>query len=385
MNKNRILLVDDSPNELRILMEVLKDKYAIVAATSGFQAVQMVKDDPDIELVLLDVVMPDMDGYETCKQILETAPQMPVMFVSGNTHTEEILRGFDVGGLDYLTKPIDATLVARKVKVVIEDRARIAELSDENRETTDMVMSVIASAGHLGTVLGFLRSGLKIRTPEALISALFDVFDGLNIDACVQLRTDKRIINRSSQMMITPLEQDLLNRAASMTARFLEKGSRYIVNFESVSVIIKNMPDDEMERGDLRDNLMMIIEDTDALNKKISGSLDDAPASNVANSDLSINNLRDELQDIQSTMEMIIQMQTQHKQKTMHIMEDMQSELDDCFFKLGLIETQEQTISTTVNSKASEMILHIDEGMHVEDNLTTLRDRLVVLTFDLEG
>jgi DNA-binding NtrC family response regulator len=60
MAKNRILLVDDSPNELRILMEVLKDKYAIVAATSGFQALQMIKDDQDIELVLLDVVMPDM-------------------------------------------------------------------------------------------------------------------------------------------------------------------------------------------------------------------------------------------------------------------------------------------------------------------------------------
>jgi CheY-like chemotaxis protein len=363
-------------------MEVLKDKYAIVAATSGFQAVQMVKDDPDIELVLLDVVMPDMDGYETCKQILEINPNMPVMFVSGNTHTEEILRGFDVGGLDYLTKPIDATLVARKVRVVIEDRTRIAELADENKETTDMVMSVIASAGHLGTVLGFLRSGLKIRTPEALISALFDVFDGLNIDACVQLRTEKRIINRSSQMIITPLEQDLLNRAANMTARFLEKGKRYIVNFESVSVIIKNMPDDEMERGDLRDNLMMIIEDTNALIHKIEGNADPEPASSGVN--FSVSNLRDELQDIQSTMEMVIQSQTEHKQKTINILEDMQSELDDCFFKLGLMETQEKTISDTINAKASQVILQMDDANHVEDNLTTLRDRLVVLTFDLD-
>ncbi|MDT0584054.1 MULTISPECIES: response regulator [Alteromonadaceae] len=383
MAKNRILLVDDSPNELRILMEVLKDKYAIVAATSGFQALQMIKDDQDIELVLLDVVMPDMDGYETCQKILEIAPHIPIMFVSGNTHTEEILRGFDVGGLDYLTKPIDATLVARKVKVVIEDRARIAELSDENKSTTDMVMSVIASAGHLGTVLGFLRSGLKIRTPEALVSALFDVFDGLNIDACVQLRMEKRVINRSSQMMITPLEQDLLYRAANMQGRFLEKGSRYIVNFESVSVIIKNMPDDEMERGELRDNLMMIIEDTDALNKKMgtsSGEIMESPLP-----DTRLATLREELQDIQSTMEMIIQMQTTHKQKSMHILEDMQNELGDSFFKLGLIETQENTISELVNTKAAKIISHIDEGMHVEDNLTTLRDRLVMLTIDLDN
>lgn len=379
MQKHRILLVDDSPNELRILMEVLKEKYAIVAATSGFQALQMVQDDKDIELVLLDVVMPDMDGYETCQKIAEIAPHLPVVFVSGNTQTEEILRGFDSGGIDYLTKPIDATLVARKVKVVIEDRARIAALSDENKSTTDMVMSVIASAGHLGTVLGFLRSGLKIRTPEALVSALFDVFDGLNIDACVQLRLQKRIINRSSQMMITPLEQDLLNRASLMTTRFLEKGSRYIVNFESVSVIIKNMPDDEMERGDLRDNLMMIIEDTDALNKKIDSTANETSSG----SGPAVSGVREELQDVQATMEMIIQMQSQHKHISMHLLEDMQNELEDCFFKLGLIETQEKTIANIVNGKTQQIIGHLGEGMHVEDNLESLRDRLRILTTQL--
>lgn len=379
MQKHRILLVDDSPNELRILMEVLKDKYAIVAATSGYQAVQMINDDKDIELVLLDVVMPDMDGYETCQQILEVAPQMPVIFVSGNNQTEEILRGFDSGGLDYLTKPIDASLVARKVRVVIEDRSRIAQLSDENKSSNDMVMSVIASAGHLGTVLGFLRSGLKIRTPEALVSALFDVLDGLNIDACVQLRLHKRIINRSSQMLITPLEQDLLNRASTMTTRFLEKGSRYVVNFESVSVIIKNMPDDDMERGDLRDNLMMIIEDTDALNKKLDTFTADGPSSTAL-----APSVHEELQDIQSTLEMIVQMQSQHKQTSMHLLEDLQNELEECFFKLGLIESQEKTIANTVNGKTQQIIGHLDEGMHVEDSLASLRDKLMILMFQLD-
>ena len=263
--------------------------------------------------------------------------------------------------------------------MVIEDRARIAALADENKSTTDMVMSVIASAGHLGTVLGFLRSGLKIRTSEALVSALFDVFDGLNIDACVQLRLQKRIINRSSQMMITPLEQDLLNRASQMTTRFLEKGSRYIVNFESVSVIIKNMPDDEMERGDLRDNLMMIIEDTAALNKKIDSTAND----NSSGASPLSSGVREELQDIQATMEMIIQMQSQHKHTSMALLEDMQSDLDDCFFKLALIETQEKTISNIVTGKSQQIIGHLEEGMHVEHNLASLHDRLILVTSQL--
>jgi len=378
MDKHRILLVDDSPNELRILMEILKDKYAIVAATSGFQAVQMVKEDDGIELVLLDVVMPDMNGYQTCLEILEVRPSLPIMFVSGNTQTEEILKGFDVGGIDYLTKPIDAVVVSRKVELLLKERQKFFELEDENKSSTNMVMSVIASAGHLGTVLGFLRAGLKIKTPEGLVSAFFDVLDGLNIDACVQLRLGNRRINRSSNMVITPLELDLLERASNMKTRFLEKGARYIVNFESVSVIIKNMPiDDEMTRGDLRDNLMMIIEDTNSLSKKVGGATDDH-AAQFEKAPKNIK-LRDEMLDINASMQMVEQDQSDHKQKSLELLEDMLMELEVSFFKMGLLQEQEEIITQIVQSRAKEVSGHIEAGMHVEHNLASLRERLKVI------
>jgi CheY-like chemotaxis protein len=377
MDKHRILLVDDSPNELRILMEILKDKYAIVAATSGFQALKMIEDDDQIELVLLDVMMPDQNGYETCEKIHEINPNLPVMFVSGNTQTEEILKGFDVGGLDYLTKPIDAKLVSRKVEVVLDERKKIHDLEDENKSSTDMVMSVIASAGHLGTVLGFLRSGLKIKTPEGLVSALFDVFDGLNIDACVQLRLENRVINRSSNMVITPLEKDLLARASQMTGRFLEKGTRYIVNFENVSVIIKNMPvDDEMARGDLRDNLMMIIEDTNALSIKVGqtgvdqGAQFDAVQSNTS--------LRDELLDVVAMMKMVETIESEHKQKSLDLLDDMLLELEASFFNMGITQNQEESITQIVQGRAKQINGHIEEALHVEQNLAALRERIKV-------
>jgi CheY-like chemotaxis protein len=377
MDKHRILLVDDSPNELRILMEILKDKYAIVAATSGFQALKMIDDDEQIELVLLDVMMPDQNGYETCEKIHQINPNLPVMFVSGNTHTEEILKGFDVGGLDYLTKPIDAKLVSRKVEVVLEERKKIHELEDENKSSSDMVMSVIASAGHLGTVLGFLRAGLKIKTPEGLVSALFDVFDSLNIDACVQLRLENRVINRSSNMVITPLEKDLLGRAALMSGRFLEKGTRYIVNFENVSVIIKNMPvEDEMARGDLRDNLMMIIEDTNALSLKVGQmGVDQGAQYGAVQSNPS---LRDELLDVVAMMKMVETIESEHKQKSLDLLDDMLLELEASFFNMGITQNQEDSISQIVQGRAKQINGHIEEALHVEQNLAALRERIKI-------
>jgi DNA-binding response OmpR family regulator len=370
MNKHRILLVDDSPNELRILMEVLKHKYAIVVATSGEQAINMVKEDKQIELVLLDVNMPLKNGYDTCKEILEISPELPVVFVSANDSTDEILKGFDVGGVDYLTKPIDTNVVARKVDVIVHERDLLHKLQDEHKSTSDMVMSVIASAGHLGTVLGFLRAGLKIKTHEGLLSALFDVFDGLNMDVCVQLRTPKLKMNRATRGKLTPLEEDLLDRAANMQGRFLEKGSRYIVNFESISVIIKNMPEDEVLKGDLRDNLMMILEDTDALSHKLGN------ASKDSSNSVDIKALRDQILDATSTLDMLSKQYQSNKSTIVNLIEDMNVEFEQAFFKLGLLEQQEDELTNIVASKTEQFNQSMTQSEEMKQAIFSIQEQL---------
>jgi CheY-like chemotaxis protein len=370
MNKHRILLVDDSPNELRILMEVLKHKYAIVVATSGEQAIKMVQDDKQIELVLLDVNMPLKSGYETCKEIVNISPELPVVFVSANDSTDEILKGFDVGGVDYLTKPIDTNVVARKVDVIVNERDMLHKLQDEHKNTSDMVMSVIASAGHLGTVLGFLRAGLKIKTHEGLLSALFDVFDSLNMDVCAQLRTPSEIINRATRGSLTPLESDLLDRAGNMQGRFLEKGNRYIVNFESVSVIVKNMPDDDVLKGDLRDNLMMILEDTDALNQKLGNS-------EIASSKLAdVAGVREQFLDVSSTLDMLSKQYQSNKSTIVNLIEDMNIEFEQAFFKLGLLEQQEDELTFIVSSKTEQFNQNMKQSEDMEQAIISTQEQL---------
>ncbi len=385
MDKHRILIVDDSPSELRILMETLKYKYAIVVATSGHQAINMIKDDPFIELVLLDIMMPDINGYEVCKQLLKMSPQLPIVFVSSNDSTEEILTGFDVGGVDYLTKPIDTNVVSRKVEVILNERAKLVELQSQNQDTSDMVMSVITSTGNLGTVLGFLRAGLNIKSHEGLLSALFDVFDNLHIDACVQLRTPKTVLNQASNGTLTPLEVDLLTRAEGMQGRFLERGTRYIVNFESVSVIIKNMPvEDEMALGELRDNLMMILEDTNSLNQNLSANGAavnyDKQESTKPSQDFSISNDHKEvIHDIAASLDMAYELHGQIESNTINLIEDMGIEFEQNFFKLDLLEHQEHVLNQLIEKQStafSDNLSNFNELKHILFNVRKQLDEL---------
>lgn len=113
---SRILIVDDTPANIQILLGILKDKgYQLSVATSGQQALDVLeKSRPD--LVLLDVMMPGIDGYETCRRI-KASPKwhdLPVIFLTSKGETDDIVTGFDAGAVDYVAKPFNAPeLLAR--------------------------------------------------------------------------------------------------------------------------------------------------------------------------------------------------------------------------------------------------------------------------------
>ncbi|MCU7834068.1 MAG: response regulator [gamma proteobacterium symbiont of Taylorina sp.] len=112
--KKLILIVDDVPDNLRLLSGLLKDKgngqYKLKVASNGEKALKIAKKEPHPDLVLLDVMMPDMDGYEVCKY-LKDDPQttdIPIIFITANISAEEQQKGLELGAKAYLTKPVDA-------------------------------------------------------------------------------------------------------------------------------------------------------------------------------------------------------------------------------------------------------------------------------------
>lgn len=116
--KQVILLVDDVPKNLQILGNALKsDDLTVAFATNGKKALEYVqKKQPD--LILLDIMMPDMDGYEVCKRIKEDTQTMhiPIIFITAMSDADDEYRGFELGGADYITKPFNPRLVRARVE-----------------------------------------------------------------------------------------------------------------------------------------------------------------------------------------------------------------------------------------------------------------------------
>lgn len=114
-----ILIVDDIPDNIEVLHQILKKYYRTLAAVNGKKALHIAQGQPRPDIILLDLMMPDMDGYQVCK-ILKSNPltkEIPVIFVTALNEIENEAKGFDVGAVDYIIKPIRAAIVQARLNL----------------------------------------------------------------------------------------------------------------------------------------------------------------------------------------------------------------------------------------------------------------------------
>ena len=129
--KPRVLIVDDAPQNLHMLMELLKDDYELSPAKDGKTALAKALGDPAPDLILLDIIMPGMDGYEVCRRLKEneSARSIPVIFLTAVSEAMDAAKAFAVGGVDYVTKPFNPVTVKARVKTHIRLSRAINDLS----------------------------------------------------------------------------------------------------------------------------------------------------------------------------------------------------------------------------------------------------------------
>ncbi|MCP3887359.1 MAG: response regulator [Desulfobulbaceae bacterium] len=117
-----ILIVDDEPVNIQLLGNLLiKNNYEVEFALSGEKALEWINNKP-FDLVLMDIMMPGMDGYEVCSKMKNDCgtQHIPVIFITAKTETKDIVKGFDVGGSDYVAKPFRAPELLARVKKEVE-------------------------------------------------------------------------------------------------------------------------------------------------------------------------------------------------------------------------------------------------------------------------
>jgi DNA-binding response OmpR family regulator len=122
IQNSRILIVDDDPSNIRLLEDMLSTQgYTISTATNGAEALQSLEKQK-VDLILLDIIMPDMDGYNVCIEIKNNAElrDIPIIFVTAKTETEDLVRGFEAGAVDYVIRPYKRAELLARVKTHLE-------------------------------------------------------------------------------------------------------------------------------------------------------------------------------------------------------------------------------------------------------------------------
>jgi len=136
-----VLIVDDERINIDLMVGLLKEDYKTLVATDGTQALRRAGGTPRPDIILLDVMMPGMDGYEVCTRLKaeEGTASIPVIFVTAMTEVGNEMRGFELGAVDYITKPISPPILQARVRAHLENKLARDWIEDRNRILEEMV------------------------------------------------------------------------------------------------------------------------------------------------------------------------------------------------------------------------------------------------------
>ncbi|MEJ1356031.1 MAG: response regulator [Candidatus Sedimenticola sp. (ex Thyasira tokunagai)] len=173
--KQKVLIVDDVAENIHFLMNILKDDYSIIAATNGKKALELAHRVPKPDIILLDIMMPEMDGYEVCTTLkeYEATAGIPIIFVTALGEIADETKGLQLGAVDYLTKPVIPELVKSRIFNQLElkrYRDHLEELVDQrtlqlkrSKEATIEAMGIVAegrdpeTGGHIQRTKEYVR------------------------------------------------------------------------------------------------------------------------------------------------------------------------------------------------------------------------------------
>ncbi|HGX92555.1 MAG TPA: response regulator [Candidatus Tenderia sp.] len=363
-NKIDILAIDDDKFIQKVIIKSLQSETISVRTAndgeSGIaEATQRV---PDI--ILLDVEMPGINGYEVCDRLrsIDATKEIPIVFLSSHSSLIERMQGYEVGGDDYLVKPFEKENLLARVNILVKYHNERQELRDQYELAHKSAMTAMTSSSELGMVIKFMEKSLTCTSVNELADGLFEVTDQFALDCCAMiLENDQAYWYSSESTAISPLEKELIEMC-DREARFVDFGSRTIVNYPRVSFLVKNMPLEDMERyGRIKDLLPILLS---VVNTKINSLSTQAALTSQSN------NLMDSFKLIRNNLFYLGTSIVKNRQKSEMTMSKLVEELNYDFLRMGLEEDQEEYLLTRIDTAIDEAKVEMDAGKEIRDSLT---------------
>jgi CheY-like chemotaxis protein len=368
--RRTVLFVDDSPEDLRLIAGVLAGEFNVLTAQSGQQAVELCQANK-VAVAVLDVDMPGMDGYATCQALRANHANMQILFLSSHDGLDEILRGYDAGGIDYILKPFSAEILRGKIGGALSLASNLNKLELEKIEASGAFMAAIASMGDLGIVIHFLRESFKVSVSGDLAKLLFECMETFQLQSCVQLRSQFGCENYSSSGPISQLEIELLSRVAQTQTRFLAHGRRIFINFPGVTLLIKNAPTDESKLGRVKDALATMLE---GLNEK---QLSIEKSQQILG--LVRSNSRSSLLLLQELKQIVLQVEERFetlRHNNMNLIDRLAESLHDEILQLAITQKEEYALMALVESAKMQANTLFLDAQTIGAHLNAIKEKI---------
>lgn len=370
-NNLRVFVVDDDALILDVLRTTLDGECHLLTFSSGESCLNALADGkPD--LFLLDVAMPVMDGYALCRHLKDDweTQDIPVVFISASDDNETRLLCYEAGGDDFIQKPLDPAEVLGKLSVagrIIAEKKALREQAGYAQKTA---MAAMVSMGELGVVLQFLSKSFACATLDELAAALLEAMQQYDLQAAVQMRMGDMVLTLSPNGRNVPLEVSVLNHVRE-SGRIFQFKSRCVFNYGHVTLLVNNMPLEDADRcGRIRDNGALLAEGADARLKAIETEI--LAQQRRAGIESALPRLYSTLDGVQNNYRRNCFELTQ-------VMIDFQEALTKAFIHLGLMERQEELLSSMANQFMLRVVGTQDASLEIIGKLEALADDLKVL------
>jgi len=354
-----VLIVDDIPENVEIVDAALQMMgYNTHIALSGEDAISKAKNTP-MDIALLDVCMPKMNGYELCRTLMETnETDMDIVFVSAMTTKNDIIQGYEAGGADYITKPFNLDVLQAKIKGLLGRRQKHVELKQDMELAADLAYDALTNSAEMSSVLHFITDSYTCKNALELSKALFNLLRHLGLGGTVKFHLGNRDLFFRDEGSVTGIEEQLFTKL-QYGGTVVEFGSRAIFNYSTVTLLIRNMPvEDEAKNDRLKDSLAILMQ-----------SLVNCIET------LEFHKRETEQSEVLKTMESLKEMYSHTGNKAIDIMDKLMSAMENEIHSLGLTELQEKSFQNLMDTSLHELVATQTEGHEIDhcfDNLIRL-------------
>lgn len=357
-----VLIVDDDRTTRAYHQAILAREYEIETAESGNDALQMLGElSPD--LIVLDIEMPGLDGYETCRRIRETS-SVPIIFVTAHNSLESQLEAFQSGANDILTKPIAHDLLLMKAARAIQTHLSAQRLHLEKNSFQNMAMNLLSSVDETGVLLNFLRSGIQCRSYFELSMRLVEAARTMGMQCYGVIRSSSGNHYFRSEGESTGLEKEVLAKVSTMGQLFQFK-TQLVVNCDHVSIISTNVPIGEPEKAaHFSENLRQLAEATESLAENV-----EMRQESMARAD----QLQVALMGASGAVHSLQEKHRQMLADTRMLLQELVQNIENSFSWLGATTDQEVAINNTMNQSVEKILeLLTTRGQFETDFATVL-------------